>query len=114
MVLDNISSMLLLRIGILIVIGEILSQGLEHQAIDRQKPCMEIARSTLREKGADLSVADGKLRAWGTATIFQGDTRVATNALKPEGSPAVGTKPARWPTARAPHPSAGANRSRES
>ncbi|MEI7609959.1 MAG: cache domain-containing protein [Rhodospirillaceae bacterium] len=116
MALVNFASMLLLSIGVLIVIGEILSRDLERQAIDRQKLCMEIAWSTLQEKGADFSVADGKLRAGstvlnenyavvdtikkltgGTATIFQGDTRVATNVLKPDGSRAVGTKLAQGP-----------------
>lgn len=33
----------------------------------------------------------------GTATIFQGDTRVATNVLKPDGSRGVGTKLAPGP-----------------
>ncbi|MEI6559973.1 MAG: cache domain-containing protein [Rhodospirillaceae bacterium] len=116
MALVNFISMLLLSVGVLIVIGQILSQDLERQAIDRQKLCMEIAWAALQEKGAEFSLFDGKLRAGnttlnenyalvdtikkltgGTATIFQGDTRVATNVLKPDGSRAVGTRLAQGP-----------------
>ena len=65
----------------------------------------------LRQKGAELHIADNKLAAGGyvvndnfelpdkikeifggTATVFMGDVRVSTNVIKPDGSRALGTK----------------------
>jgi len=81
------------------------------RAIDRN---MRIAWHELELKGKGFKVADGKLMAGdavldgdfalvdkvvelggGTATIFSGDKRVATNVKKDDGSRAVGTQLAR-------------------
>jgi methyl-accepting chemotaxis protein len=78
------------------------------QAVDRN---MRIAWHEVELRGKDYKVADGKLIAGntvldgdlslvdkvvelggGNATIFRGDTRVATNVKKPDGSRAVGTQ----------------------
>ena len=77
---------------------------------------MRVAWQILREQGADVRLEDGKLIAGetvlndnnemvdlirdlvgGTATIFQGDLRVATNVTKSDGSRAVGTQLAQGP-----------------
>ena len=82
-----------------------------NQAIDRN---MRIAWHQVGLKGQGFKLADGKLMAGdsvldgdfgivdkvaelagGTATIFKGDTRVATNVKKDDGSRAVGTQLAR-------------------
>ena len=107
----NFAGMLMLSGAILGVIGQVLSRDLERQAVEMQTLSMEIAWSALSEKGSDFALRDGKLMlgnlvlndnnevvdkikkiTGGTATIFQGDTRVATNVMKPDGSRAVGTK----------------------
>ncbi|KAA0894018.1 methyl-accepting chemotaxis protein [Oryzomonas rubra] len=72
---------------------------------------MKTFHQLLKFKGAELRVADGKLKQGdyvindnfelpdsikdifgGAATIFMGDVRVSTNVTKPDGSRAVGTK----------------------
>ncbi|AWK87093.1 methyl-accepting chemotaxis protein [Azospirillum thermophilum] len=112
----NLLGMLLLSGAVLLVIGQVIGRELERQAIDMQRLSMEIAWSSLLDKGTDFSVADGTLRlggivlngnnetvdkikkiTGGTATIFQGDTRVATNVLNKDGSRATGTKLAPGP-----------------
>ncbi len=45
-----------------------------------------------RINGDFQEVDEVKAKAGGTATIFMGDTRIATNVLKPDGTRAVGTK----------------------
>jgi methyl-accepting chemotaxis protein len=70
-----------------------------------------IARELLKARAGDAQIENGQLKfgsyvvngdneivdkvkaiAGGSATIFMGDTRVATNITKPDGSRAVGTK----------------------
>ncbi len=116
MALINLGAMLLLSIGVLMVVGEVLSRDMERQAIEMQKLAMDLAWTMLRTNGNAFSIQDGTLRVGttvlngnleivdgikritgGTATIFQGDTRIATNVLKPDGSRAVGTKLAPGP-----------------
>ncbi|NEU14619.1 HAMP domain-containing protein [Methylobacterium sp. BTF04] len=46
---------------------------------------------------ADVAVDRVREIIGGTATVFQGDTRIATNVLKPDGSRGVGTKLAPGP-----------------
>jgi len=72
---------------------------------------MKTFHHLLTFKGAELKIADGKLKQGdyvlndnfelpdkikdlygGAATIFMGDVRVSTNVMKPDGSRAVGTK----------------------
>ena len=114
--LANIIGMLILSGAVLLVIAQVLKADLGRQAIDMQRLSMEVAWSALHEAGREISIRDGQLRAGetvlngnnaivdkikrvtgGTATIFQGDTRVATNVLKPDGSRAVGTTLAKGP-----------------
>jgi len=116
MAIVNFISMLALSIGVLFMIGELISGDMERQAIDMQKLSMEIAWSSLRSHGDTFTVSDGALRSGplvlngnldivdgikkitgGTATIFLGDTRIATNVIKPDGTRAVGTKLAPGP-----------------
>ncbi len=88
-----------------------ISSEMERQAIDRQNSNMQVAWAMLMQRGNGFSIRDGQLFAGeykingnfevvdkvqelvgGTATIFMGDTRVATNVKKPDGSRAVGTQ----------------------
>ncbi|WP_040621176.1 methyl-accepting chemotaxis protein [Rhodovulum sp. PH10] len=88
---------------------------LRAQAQARQEANMRVAREVLQNSGP-IRLADGKLLAGervlngdtalvdrvqalvgGTATVFQGDTRISTNVRKPDGSRAVGTVLARGP-----------------
>ncbi|WP_235720764.1 methyl-accepting chemotaxis protein [Magnetospirillum molischianum] len=82
-----------------------------YSAIDRN---MRVAWKDLRTQGSEIRIADGRLLAGnvtlndnfalvdsivaqvgGTATVFMGDTRIATNVRKSDGSRAVGTQLAR-------------------
>src|SRR5688500_12492421 len=108
--LANIIGMLILSGAVLLVIAQVLKADLGRQAIDMQRLGMEVAWSALHEAGQGISIRDGQFRAGetvlngnnaivdkikrvtgGTATIFQGDTRIATNGLKSDGARAVGT-----------------------
>lgn len=83
----------------------------EHQIRIEQEERLKTFWELLRNKGTDFRIADGKLLAGsylingncdlpdkieeifgGTATIFMGDTRVATNVLKADGRRALGTR----------------------
>ncbi|WP_298374343.1 cache domain-containing protein [Azospirillum sp.] len=108
--------MLLLSTATLFAIAQVIIRDLERQAIDIQRLSMDIAWASLTERGRDFAVVDGKLTlngvslkenyevvdkikriTGGTATIFQGDLRIATNVLKPDGTRAVGTNLAAGP-----------------
>ncbi|WP_049975927.1 methyl-accepting chemotaxis protein [Azospirillum sp. B506] len=88
----------------------------ERMAMERQETNMRVAWDVLNQYGQAFDVRDGKLYAGdralndvfepvdrvkrlvgGTATLFMGDRRVATNVLKPDGSRAVGTTLAKGP-----------------
>lgn len=79
---------------------------------------MRLLRQTLADEGGSdgFSLVDGQLQVGshrisqndpavdrvqaiigGTATVFLGDTRIATNVTKPDGTRAIGTKPAMGP-----------------
>jgi len=85
------------------------------QAIARQRTDVLTLRTILEQHGP-LHMQDGQLMAGslkladqndlldrftaatgGTATVFQGDTRIATNVKKPDGSRGVGTQLAKSP-----------------
>jgi len=112
----NLFGMLVLSTAILFAIGQVIVRDLERQAIEMQRLSMDIAWSSLQERGGQFSVADGKLLldgvvmndnnlvvdkikriTGGTATLFLGDRRIATNVAKPDGSRAVGTTLAQGP-----------------
>ncbi len=86
------------------------------QAQKQQEEGMRAAWSVLGELGREFGIRDGRLYAGdtplndnvevvdrikaimgGTATVFQGDRRITTNILKPDGSRAVGSTLARGP-----------------
>ena len=112
----NLFGMLILSTALLFAIGQVIVRDLERQAIEMQRLSMDIAWSSLQERGGQFSVADGKLLldgvamndnnlvvdkikriTGGTATLFLGDRRIATNVAKPDGSRAVGTTLAQGP-----------------
>jgi|JI10StandDraft_1071094.scaffolds.fasta_scaffold07933_7 methyl-accepting chemotaxis protein len=104
--------LVLLAAGLTFSAYTLVSAEMERQAVSAQETNMRVAWDVLKQSGTEFSVRDGKLYAddvllndnfplvdkvkelvGGTATIFQGDTRVATNVMKPDGSGrAVGTK----------------------
>jgi methyl-accepting chemotaxis protein len=82
-----------------------------HKASVDMEARMKALRNMLSAKGSEMRIADGKIMAGdypingnfelpdkvkeifgGAATIFQGDLRVSTNIVKPDGSRAVGTR----------------------
>lgn len=88
-----------------------VSHSFYNQILREQESRMRVAWDCLRQKGANCSVQNGKLYVGnfsimgdnevvdritslvgGTATIFLGDKRVATNIRLPDGSRAVGTQ----------------------
>jgi len=110
----TVGGMMLLAIATFFVADRALTQRAAQTAEQRQEVNMRVAWSVLhhygsdfRVDGEDLYVGDHKLNNWdepvdevkrlvgGTATIFRGDMRVATNVMKPEGGRAVGTPLAR-------------------
>jgi methyl-accepting chemotaxis protein len=87
------------------------SHSFYQQILREQESRMRVAWDCLRQKGVSCSIRNGKLYAGnftlsgdsevvdritslvgGTATIFLGDKRVATNIRLPDGSRAVGTQ----------------------
>lgn len=108
-VLSGVSSVVLsiavTTVGVLILMRHELTQ----QAHSYQESKLRLLHELLYSKG-DPKIVDGKLQfgsyvvngnfeavdkvtsiAGGTATIFQGDTRVSTNVKKEDGTRAVGT-----------------------
>ncbi len=94
----------------------VMTSIMERQAIATQTLSMRVAHSLLEQTAGDFALVDGKLAhggqvldgnmalvdaiaqaTGGSATIFKGDTRVATNVLKEDGSRAVGTSLAAGP-----------------
>jgi methyl-accepting chemotaxis protein len=104
--------LILLSAGLIVSAYLLVSDKMAAQATAAQQTSMRVAWDVLKQNGTSFSVKDGKLYAGetllndnnqivdrikelvgGTATIFQGDTRVATNVMKPDGSGrAVGTQ----------------------
>ncbi|WP_422057401.1 methyl-accepting chemotaxis protein [Sphingomonas sp.] len=108
--------MLALAASLVITTQWALDQDLQHRATERQETNIAVARDVLSQYGAKFSVEGDRLlldgRALngfndpvdrvkklvgGTATIFLGDTRIATNVIKEDGNRAVGTKLAPGP-----------------
>jgi methyl-accepting chemotaxis protein len=100
-----------LAAALAIVINQVQRAQAERQAIARQEANLRIARHVVATTGQPLRVEDGKLYAGhillnnndgvvdliqtlvgGHATIFLGDTRIATNILQADGTRAVGTR----------------------
>ncbi|MDR3435195.1 cache domain-containing protein [Telmatospirillum sp.] len=112
----SVGSLVLLAAAITAMVVFDLRAAMERQALERQNVNMAVAWDVLRGQGSDFSVHDGKLLAGttqlnnndavvdhirdlvgGTATIFLGDQRIATNIKNPDGNRVVGTKLAAGP-----------------
>lgn len=108
-VLSGVSAVVFSIVLTTVAVLFLMRQELTRQAHAYQDVKMRVLHELLREKG-DPKIVDGKLMfgnytvngsneivdrmqalAGGTATIFQGDLRVATNVLKDDGSRAIGT-----------------------
>ncbi|WP_337847085.1 methyl-accepting chemotaxis protein [Sphingomonas sp.] len=109
-------AMLALAVSLVVTTQWALDQDMQSRAAERQQTNMGVAHEVLGRYGKNFSVdgerllLDGhplngfnapvdrvKALVGGTATIFLGDTRIATNVVKDDGSRAVGTKLAPGP-----------------
>jgi len=107
----NVVASTLLAIILVSITTHNLREEMSRQAQISQEKSMSVAWQVLRERGNRFELADGHLLdngtpldgnhrvvdtvtqlVGGTATIFQGDTRITTNVKKPDGSRAVGTQ----------------------
>jgi methyl-accepting chemotaxis protein len=112
----SLVSLVLMAGAIVVVAAVLLRADAEARALERQATNMRVAWQVLTSAGSTFSVSDGRLfvgsvelndnaalvdrireLVGGTATVFQGDIRVATNVLKPDGARAVGTRLAAGP-----------------
>jgi len=108
----NVLGLAILTLILIAVVYSLVAAEMERQTIDKQETSMKVAWQVLETAGTDYRVDGDKLYAGstvlngndalvdkvkaivgGVATVFMGDTRVATNVMKPDGSGrAVGTK----------------------
>jgi methyl-accepting chemotaxis protein len=108
----NLFGLALMSVILVAVIYSLISAEMERQTEARQDLSMKVAWQVLNTAGTTFKLDGDKLYAGdvllngndalvdqikaiagGTATIFMGDTRVATNVMKPDGSGrAVGTQ----------------------
>ncbi|SBW04405.1 Methyl-accepting chemotaxis protein [uncultured Alphaproteobacteria bacterium] len=114
--LVTLASLLLMLGALSAVTLRVVREDLGRQAQERQESAMRVAWHVLEGVGKAYALKDGVLAAdgvplngnfaavdavtrmiGGTATIFAGDTRVATNVKTAEGARAVGTKLAPGP-----------------
>jgi methyl-accepting chemotaxis protein len=107
----SVSGILLLGVCVTIVSWYLLEGGATKAAAERVETNMRVAWDVLRANGKGFSIADGKLLVsdhvlngdaalvdkvknlvGGTCTVFMSDLRITTNVLKPDGTPAIGTR----------------------
>jgi len=107
----NILGMALLAAALLFLYQTTFSSYAENQAQKYQESAMRVAWSVLGQYGGAFRVSGGQLMVGdralnnfdepvdrvkslmgGTATVFMGDLRIASNVKKPDGSRAVGTR----------------------
>ena len=106
-----IAALLALALVTFGVVSIAMRSQAERSANAQQEANMRIAWDVLGQYGDDFSVRGGRLHVGdqpldgfvepvdrikqlvgGSATVFQGDTRITTNVTKPDGTRAVGTK----------------------
>jgi PAS domain S-box-containing protein len=106
----------LLGIFVGVFVSVLLHRDATQAALEKVNSDERVAWAVLKEKGTDIHVEDGQMKAGdyllndnfdvvdkikglvgGTATIFMGDTRISTNVMRPDGNRAVGTKLAQGP-----------------
>jgi methyl-accepting chemotaxis protein len=112
----NILGMALLAAALLFLYQTTFSNYAENQAQKYQESAMRVAWNVLGQYGGAFRVSGGQLLVGdrtlnnfdepvdrvkslmgGTATVFLGDTRIASNVKKPDGSRAIGTRLAPGP-----------------
>jgi methyl-accepting chemotaxis protein len=111
MTLLVIAGMACLSLAVILISALVSYDHNARMAADRMETAMRVAKHVVGQAGQPFAREAGELRAGavvlngnnalvdaisgitgGSATIFAGDTRVATNLTKPDGSRAVGTK----------------------
>ena len=114
--LVSLAGVALLGLSVGIFVSVLLHRDATQAALEKVNSDERVAWTVLKEKGADIHVENGQLKAGdyvlndnfevvdkikglvgGTATMFMGDTRVSTNVIRPDGNRAVGTKLAQGP-----------------
>ncbi len=114
--LISVAGLILLGGAVIAVLNAVLSKEMGEQAKARQAINLQIAWELIRNYGRDFTIEDGKLKVGGhllnednelvdkvkdlvggTATIFMGDMRVATNVIGKDGKRAIGTRLAAGP-----------------
>jgi methyl-accepting chemotaxis protein len=107
----SVSGIVLLGVCVTGIAWYLLERGATKAATERVETNMRVAWDVLRANGKNFSIVDGKLLAndhvlngdaatvakiknlvGGTSTVFMKDLRITTNVLKPDGTPAVGTR----------------------
>ena len=112
----NVVGLFILAIVLTLASSRVLSERSAAAAQEQRERSMALAHMLLQQNGSGYSLRDGALYVGevridgdtrtvdrirdltgGVATVFRGDTRVATNVLNPDGSRANGTKLAAGP-----------------
>ncbi|MGY0792455.1 methyl-accepting chemotaxis protein [Azospirillum argentinense] len=107
----NVLGLFILAIVLTLASSHVLSDRSAASAQEQRERSMALAHMLLKQNGADYSLRDGALYVGsvridgdtrmvdqireltgGAATVFRGDTRVATTVQNPDGSRANGTK----------------------
>ncbi|MCW2248654.1 methyl-accepting chemotaxis protein [Azospirillum fermentarium] len=112
----NIAGLVFLAMVLMLSASYVLEERSAQGAQDQRERSIALAHMLLKQKGNTYSIRDGALYVGdtrldgdttvvdtvrgltgGMATVFRGDTRVATNVLKDDGTRAVGTRLAAGP-----------------
>jgi methyl-accepting chemotaxis protein len=111
-----VAALAILATALWFIVSNVMTLDAKSRAAERLEVNMRVAWDVIRQSGMPLSVSNGTIYAGktplnglneavdrvkqlvgGTATIFMGDLRVATNVVKPDGSRGVGTTLAKGP-----------------
>lgn len=112
----TVAALAIVATALWFIVSHMMTLDAKSRAADRIEANMRVAWDVIQQSGKEFSVANGILYAGktplnganeavdrikrlvgGTATVFMGDLRVATNVVKPDGSRGIGTTLAKGP-----------------